>query len=206
LLPGLAQPGRGNSGRQRFETQIEVSVEQIMLGVVQCRILARICAAIPSPGGIDRLEFARREHRRGAQRRIMQPGFPYFKERSAVDFVRSEYACRVLQGRSEIVYAIKAVAPERQLDVASDRVAIDGLKAEDRRAVWKAHCGSNRAAGAGSRIEAALKRIVSISTPPRAFTRSLSDRKPNGRTRRSYPWMSAAPYLRARSCAHCWRS
>jgi large subunit ribosomal protein L24 len=159
-------------------TQIEVSVEQIMLGGRPVQNLSADLRGEPKSWTIDRLEF----RAPGATRVALSGGIAQagssgsFKGALSVDSPDPNTLAAWLQGRSEIVYRNqKPLRLSGNLDLASDRVAIDGLKAEiDGGSLEGRIAVSNRATGAGSRIEAALKADRLDLDAATAFVRSLA--------------------------------
>ena len=107
-----------------------------------------------------------------------------------------------LQGRSEITYrSQKPLRLRGNVSVAPDRVAIDAMKAEIDGGVVEGRIAPPvQRPGGGSRIDAELKADrLDLDAARRSCVR-WPDRKPNGRTRRSCRWISAAPSRPVRSC------
>ncbi|WP_375413741.1 AsmA-like C-terminal region-containing protein [uncultured Bradyrhizobium sp.] len=159
-------------------TQIELSAEQIMLGGRPIQNIAADLRGDPRSWTIDRLEFgapgSTRVHLRGE---IAQPGpSASFKGAVSIDSSDPDTLAGWLQGRGEIVYrSQKPLRVSGNLAAASDRVAIDGLKAEiDGGALEGRVAILNLAAGEGARIEAALKADQLDLDAAVAFTRSLA--------------------------------
>jgi large subunit ribosomal protein L24 len=177
LLPGL----RGLVAvvpAAALATQVEVSIEQIMVGGRPLQNLAADLRGDAKSWAIDRLEFrAPGATRVALSGGIAQPGSSgSFKGALSVDSSDPNTLAAWLQGRSEIVYRNqKPLRLSGNLDLAPDRVGIDGLKAEiDGGSLEGRIAVSNRAAGAGSRIEAALKADRLDLDAATAFTRSLA--------------------------------
>jgi large subunit ribosomal protein L24 len=177
LLPGLRGLVAGIPPAP-LAMQIEVSAEQIMLGGRPLQNLAADLRGEPKSWTIDRLEFrAPGTTRVALSGEIAQPGpSASFKGALSVDSSDPNTLAGWLQGRGEIVYRNqKPLRVSGNFDVAPDRLAVDGLKAqidggtlEGRVAVF------NRTAGEGSRIEAALKADRLDLDAATAFTRSLA--------------------------------
>ena len=140
---------------------------------------------------------------------ITQPGpSASFKGALSADLSDPNTLAGWLQGRGEIVYRNqKPLRVSGNLNVTPDRLAIDGLKAEIDGGTLEGRVAvSNRSAGEGSRIEAALKADrLDLDAERHSRVRSR-DLKANGRTRSSCRSTSAGPYPLARSCVHWWRS
>jgi large subunit ribosomal protein L24 len=176
LLPGLRSLVAAIPAAA-LATEIEVSVEQIMLGGRPLQNLGADLRGDTRSWSIDRLEFrAPGATRVALSGGIVQPGSSgSFKGALSVDSSDPNTLAAWLQGRSEIVYRNqKPLRLSGDLDVTPDRVAIDGLKAEiDGGSLEGRIAVSNRAAGIGSRIEAALKADRLDLDAATAFTRSL---------------------------------
>jgi uncharacterized protein involved in outer membrane biogenesis len=177
LLPGLRSLVAAIPAAA-LATQIEVSVEQIMLGGRPLQNLAADLRGDPKSWTIDRLEFrAPGATRVALSGGIVQPGSSgSFKGALSVDSSDPNTLAAWLQGRSEIAYRNqKPLRLSGNLDVAPDRAAIDGLKAEiDGGSLEGRIAVSNRTTGAGSRIEAALKADRLDLDAATAFARSLA--------------------------------
>jgi len=123
-----------------LRTQIEVSVEQIMLGGRPLQNLAADLRGDARSWTIDRLEFrAPGATRVALSGGIVQPGSSgSFKGALSVDSSDPNTLAAWLQGRSEIAYRNqKPLRLSGNLDVAPDRAAIDGLKPRSTAAAWK---------------------------------------------------------------------
>jgi uncharacterized protein involved in outer membrane biogenesis len=159
-------------------TQIEISAEQIMLGGRPLQNFAADLHGEPKSWTIDRLEFrAPGTTRVALGGEIAQPGSSAsFKGAVSVDSSDPNTLAGWLQGRSEVTWRNqKPLRMSGNLNVASDRIAIDGLKAElDGGTVEGRIAVSNRAAGEGSRIEAALKADRLDLDAATLFIRSLA--------------------------------
>jgi uncharacterized protein involved in outer membrane biogenesis len=177
LLPGL----RGLVAAippASLATQIEVSAEQIMLGGRPVLNFAADLRGDTKSWTIDRLEF----RAPGAARVVLSGEIAQsgpagnFKGSLSIDASDPNTLAGWLQGRSEIDYRNqKPLRVSGNLNVASDRVAIDGLKAEIDGGTLEGRIAvSNRSAGEGSRIEAALKADRLDLDAATAFTRSLA--------------------------------
>ena len=210
LLPGLRSLVAAIPPAS-LATQIEISAEQIMLGGRPVQNFAADLRGEPKSWTIDRLEFrAPGTTRVALSGEIAEPGpSASFKGAVSVDSSDPNTLAGWLQGRSEIVYRNqKPLRVSGNLNVASDRIAIDGLKAEiDGGALEGRVAVSNRSAGEGSRDRGSAESGSSRSRCRNGLHHvRLRDRKPNGRTRRSCRWISAARYRRVRSCVRSWRS
>jgi large subunit ribosomal protein L24 len=177
LLPGL----RGLVAAippASLATQIEVSAEQIMLGGRPLQNFAAELRGEPTSWTIDRLEFrAPGTSRVALSGEIAEPGpSASFKGAVSVDSSDPNTLAGWLQGRGEIVYRNqKPLRVSGNLNVAPDRIVIDGLKAEiDGGALEGRVAVSNRTAGEGSRIEATLKADRLDLDAATAFIRSLA--------------------------------
>jgi uncharacterized protein involved in outer membrane biogenesis len=158
-------------------TQIEVSVEQIMLGGRPLQNLGADLRGDTNSWTIDRLEFrAPGATRVALSGGIVQPGSSgSFKGALSVDSSDPNTLAAWLQGRSDIAYRTqKPLRVSGNLEVASDRVAIDELKAEiDGGSLEGRIAVSNRTTD-GSRVEAALKADRLDLDAATAFMRSLA--------------------------------
>jgi len=177
LLPGLRSLVAAIPPAS-LATQMEISAEQIMLGGRPVQNLAAELRGEPRSWTIDRLEFrAPGTTRVALSGEIAQPG-PSASFRGALSVESSDPNTLAgwLQGRSEIVYRNqKPLRVSGNLSVASDRLAIDGLKAElDGGALEGRVAILNRAAGEGTRVEAVLKADRLDLDAATAFTRSLA--------------------------------
>jgi large subunit ribosomal protein L24 len=159
-------------------TQIDVSAEQIMLGGRPVQNFAAELRGEPTSWTIDRLEFrAPGATRVALSGEIAVPGpSASFKGAVSVDSSDPNTLAGWLQGRGEIVYRNqKPLRVSGNLTVAPDRLAIDGLKAEIDGGTLEGRVAvSNRTAGEGSRVEAALKADRLDLDAATAFTRSLA--------------------------------
>ncbi|MHB8269606.1 AsmA family protein [Bradyrhizobium sp.] len=159
-------------------TQIEISAEQIMLGGRPVQNFAADLRGEPTSWSIDRLEFrAPGTSRVALSGEIAQPGpSARFKGALSVDSADPNTLVGWLQGRGEIVYRNqKPLRVSGNLEVASDRIAVDGLKAEiDGGALEGRVAVSNRTSGEGSRVEATLKADRLDLDAATAFIRSLA--------------------------------
>jgi large subunit ribosomal protein L24 len=158
--------------------QIEVSAEQIMLGGRPVQNLAADLRGEPKSWTIDRLEFrAPGTTRVALSGEIAQPGpSASFKGALSADSSDPNMLAGWLQGRGEIAYRNqKPLRVSGNFDVAPDRLAIDGLKAEIDGGTLEGRVAVfNRTAGDGSRIEGALKADRLDLDAATAFTRSLA--------------------------------
>jgi uncharacterized protein involved in outer membrane biogenesis len=177
LLPGLRSLVAAIPPAS-LATQIEISAEQIMLGGRPVQNLAAELRGEPTSWTIDRLEFrAPGTTRVALSGEIAEPGpSASFKGAVSVDSSDPNTLAGWLQGRGEIVYRNqKPLRVSGNLNVAPDRLAIDGLKAEiDGGALEGRVAVLNRTAGEGSRIEAALKADRLDLDAATAFIRSLA--------------------------------
>jgi large subunit ribosomal protein L24 len=159
-------------------TQIEVSVEQIMLGGRPLQNLGADLRGDTKSWTVDRLEFrAPGATRVALSGGIAQPGpSASFNGALSVDSSDPNTLASWLQGRSEVTYRNqKPLRVSGNLDVGSDRIAIDGLKAEiDGGSLEGRIAVSNSTADGGSRVEAALKADRLDLDAATAFTRSLA--------------------------------
>jgi large subunit ribosomal protein L24 len=177
LLPGLRSlvaaipPGS-------LATQIEVSAEQIMLGGRPVQNFAADLRGDAKSWTIDRLEFrAPGTTRVALSGEIAQPGpSGSFTGALSIDSSDPNTLAGWLQGRGEIAYRNqKPLRLSGHLNVAPDRLAIDGLKAEIDGGTLEGRVAVlNRTAGEGSRVEAALKADHLDLDAAMAFTRSLA--------------------------------
>ncbi len=177
LLPGLRSLVAAIPPAS-LATQIDVSAEQIMLGGRPVQNFAAELRGEPTFWTIERLEFrapgATRVALGGA---IAEPGpSASFKGAVSVDSSDPNTLAGWLQGRGEIVYRNqKPLRLNGNLNVAPDRLAIDGLKAEIDGGTLEGRLAVlNRTAGDGSRIEAALKADRLDLDAATAFIRSLA--------------------------------
>jgi large subunit ribosomal protein L24 len=163
-------------------TQIEVSAEQIMLGGRPVQSFGADLRGDPKAWTIDRLEFRAPGATRVALNGQIAPSGPSgsFKGALSVDSTDSNTLAGWLQGRSEIAYRNqKPLRVNGNLTVASDRIAIDGLKAEiDGGALEGRVAVLDRTAAGASRVEAALKADRLDLEAATAFTRSLAGPEP----------------------------
>jgi large subunit ribosomal protein L24 len=158
-------------------TQIEINAEQIMLGGRPVQNFGADLRGDAKSWTIDRLEFrAPGNTRVGLSGEIAQPGLSGgFKGALSVDSSDPNTLAGWLQGRSEITYRNqKPLRMSGNLNVAPDRIAIDGLKAEIDGGSLEGRIAVSNAAGSGSRIEAALKADRLDLDAATAFTRSLA--------------------------------
>jgi uncharacterized protein involved in outer membrane biogenesis len=181
LLPGLRNLVAAIPPAS-LATQIEVSAEQIMLGGRPVQNFGADLRGDPMSWIIDRLEFrAPGASRVALSGEIAQPGpSGSFKGALSVDSSDPNTLAGWLQGRSEIAYRNqKPLRVNGNLNVASDRIAIDGLKAEIDGGTLEGRVAvSDRTAAGGSRVEAALKADRLDLEAATAFTRSLAGPQP----------------------------
>jgi uncharacterized protein involved in outer membrane biogenesis len=177
LLPGLRSLVAAIPPAS-LATQIEISAEQIMLGGRPLQNLAADLHGEPTSWTIDRLEFrAPGATRVALSGEIAEPGpSASFKGAVSVDSSDPNTLAGWLQGRGEIAYRNqKPLRVSGNLQVAPDRLAIDGLKAEiDGGALEGRVAVLNLTAGQGSRVEAALKADRLDLDAATAFIRSLA--------------------------------
>jgi large subunit ribosomal protein L24 len=177
LLPGLRSLVAAIPPAS-LATQIEISVEQIMLGGRPVQNLGADLRGDMKSWTVDRLEFRAPGNTRVAfSGGIAQPGpAASFSGALSVDSSDPNTLAGWLQGRSEITYRTqKPLRLSGNLNVASDRIAIDGLKAEiDGGSLEGRIAVSNRTADGGSRVEATLKADRLDLDAATAFTRSLA--------------------------------
>ncbi len=177
LLPGLRSLVAAIPPAS-LATQIEVSAEQIMLGGRPVQNFAADLRGDAKSWTIDRLEFrAPGTTRVALSGEIAQPGSSAsFKGALSADSSDPNTLAGWLQGRGEIAYrSQKPLRVSGNFDVALDRIAIDGLKAEIDGGTLEGRVAvSNRSAGEGLRIEAALKADRLDLDAATAFTRSLA--------------------------------
>jgi large subunit ribosomal protein L24 len=177
LLPGLRSLVAAIPPAS-LATQIDVSAEQIMLGGRPVQNFAAELRGDLKSWTIDRLEFrAPGTTRVALSGEIAEPGpSASFKGAVSVDSSDPNTLAGWLQGRGEIVYRNqKPLRVSGNLNVAPDRLAIDGLKAEiDGGALEGRVAVLNRTAGEGSRIEATLKADRLDLDAATAFIRSLA--------------------------------
>ena len=210
LLPGLRSLVAAIPPAS-LATQIEISAEQIMLGGRPVQNFAadlRGDAKILDhrPAGVSRAG----DHPRGSQRRDRAArSIGKFQGSGQRQLVRSEYACGLAAGsRRNRLSQSKAAARERQSERGAGSTRDRRTESRDRRR----HAGRARCSLESDGRRGLAHRGSAESGSSRSRCRDgvhrvrLRDRKPNGRTRRSYLWTSAAPYPRARSCVHSWRS
>jgi hypothetical protein len=181
LLPGLRNLVAAIPPAS-LATQIEVSAEQIMLGGRPVQNFGADLRGDPRSWTIDRLEFrAPGATRVALSGEIAQPGpTGSFKGALSVDSSDPNTLAGWLQGRTEIAYRNqKPLRVNGNLSVASDRIAIDGLKAEIDGGTLEGRVAVlNRTAAGGSRVEAALKADRLDLEAATAFTRSLAGPQP----------------------------
>jgi large subunit ribosomal protein L24 len=181
LLPGLRNLVAAIPPAS-LATQIEVSAEQIMLGGRPVQNLAADLRGDAQSWTVDRLEFrAPGTTRVALNGALAQPGpSASFSGALSIDSSDPNTLAGWLQGRSEIAYRNqKPLRLSGNLNVAPDRIAIDGLKAEiDGGAVEGRISVLDRTAGGGSRVEAALKADRLDLDAALAFTRSLAGPQP----------------------------
>jgi uncharacterized protein involved in outer membrane biogenesis len=181
LLPGLRNLVAAIPPAS-LATQIAVSAEQIMLGGRPIQNLAADLRGDAQSWTIDRLEFRAPGTTRVALNGAIAQAGPTasFSGALSVDSSDPNTLAGWLQGRSEIVYRNqKPLRASGSLNVASDRIAIEGLKAEiDGGAVEGRIAVSDRTAGGGSRVEAALKADRLDLDSATAFMRSLAGPQP----------------------------
>ncbi|MEA2944343.1 MAG: hypothetical protein QOD09_4872, partial [Bradyrhizobium sp.] len=177
LLPGLRSLVAAIPPAS-LATQIEISAEQIMLGGRPVQNFAAELRGEPTSWTIDRLEFrAPGTTRVALSGEIAEPGpSASFKAAVSVDSSDPNTLAGWLQGRGEIVYRNqKPLRLSGNLNVAPDRIAIDGLKAEiDGGALEGRVAVLNRTAGEGSRVDAALKADRLDLDAATSFIRSLA--------------------------------
>jgi uncharacterized protein involved in outer membrane biogenesis len=177
LLPGLRSLVAAIPPAS-LATQIELSAEQIMLGGRPVQNFAADLRGEPRSWTIDRLEFrAPGATRVAVSGEIVEPGpSASFKGAVSVDSSDPNTLAGWLQGRGEIVYRNqKPLRVSGNLNVAPDRLAIDGLKAEIDGGTLEGRLAVlNRTAGEGSRVEAALKADRLDLDAATAFINSLA--------------------------------
>jgi uncharacterized protein involved in outer membrane biogenesis len=177
LLPGLRSLVAAIPPAS-LATQIEVSVEQIMLGGRPVQNFAADLRGDAKSWTIDRLEFrAPGATRVALSGEIAQPGpSGSFKGALSVDSSDPNTLAGWLQSRSEIAYrSQKPLRVNGNLNVALDRIAVDGLKAEIDGGILEGRVAVlERTAAGGSRVEAALKADRLDLEAATAFTRSLA--------------------------------
>jgi large subunit ribosomal protein L24 len=176
LLPGLRSLVAAIPPAS-LATQIEVSAEQIMLGGRPVQNFAADLRGDPTSWTIDRLEFrAPGTTRVALSGEIAEPGpSASFEGAVSVDSSDPNTLAGWLQGRGEIVYRNqKPLRVSGNLNVAPDRLAIDGLKAEIDGGTLEGRLAVLNRAGEGSRIEATLKADRLDLDAATAFTRSLA--------------------------------
>ena len=163
-------------------TQIEFSSEQIMLGG---RPLQNLAADLHADARsdvrswtIDRLDFRAPGATRVALSGTNQQPGPsgVFKGTLSVDSSDPDTLVAWLQGRSEVAYRTqKPLRLRGDVSVASDRVAIEAMKAEiDGGAVEGRVAVSNQTASGGSRFDAELKAERLDLDAATVFARSLA--------------------------------
>ena len=156
LLPGLRALMAAMPQTSPIPAQIEFSAEQIMLGGRPLQNFAAGLQADAKSWAIDRLEF----RAPGATRVTLsgsnaQPGS--FTGALSVDSSDPGALVTWLQGRGEIVYrSQKPLRLRGDLTVASDRVAVEAMKAEIDGAAVEGRVAVATASG-GSRFDAELK-------------------------------------------------
>jgi large subunit ribosomal protein L24 len=159
-------------------TQIEISAEQIMLGGRPVQNLAADLRGEPTSWTIERLDFrAPGSTRVALSGEVAQPGpSASFKGALSVDSSDPNMLAGWLQGRGETAYRNqKPFRMNGHLNVAADRLAIEGLKAEIDGGTLEGRVAVlNRTAKEGSRIEAALKADRLDLDAATAFIRSLA--------------------------------
>jgi uncharacterized protein involved in outer membrane biogenesis len=177
LLPGLRSLVAAIPPAS-LATQIELSAEQIMLGGRPLQNFAADLRGEPTSWTIDRLEFrAPGATRVALSGEIAEPGpSASFKGAISVDSSDPNTLAGWLQGRGEIVYRNqKPLRVSGNLNVAQNRLAIDGLKAEIDGGTLEGRLAVlNRTAGEGSRVEAALKADRFDLDAATAFINSLA--------------------------------
>jgi large subunit ribosomal protein L24 len=176
LLPGLRSLVAAIPPAS-LATQIEIGAEQIMLGGRPVQNFAADLRGEPKSWTIDRLEFrAPGTTRVALSGEIAEPGrSASFKGALSVDSSNPNTLAGWLQGRGEIVYRNqKPLRVSGNLNVASNRIAIDGLKADIDGGALEGNVAVLERAGEGSRIEAALKADRLDLDAATAFVRSLA--------------------------------
>jgi large subunit ribosomal protein L24 len=160
-----------------ISAQIELSSEQIMLGGRPLQNFAADLRADAKSWTIDRLDFrAPGTTRVSLSGTNAQPGpSGHFRGALSVDSSDPDTLAVWLQGRSEVTYrSQKPMRLRGDVNVSSDRVAIDAIKAEiDGGAVEGRIAVANNAAGGGARLDAELKAERLDLDAATAFVRSL---------------------------------
>ncbi len=160
LLPGLraliaALP------QLPIPAKIEFSSEQIMLGGRPLQNLTAELDADANTWSIDRLDFRAPGSTQVSLGSSRAQAGPAAGIKGALDVNSSDPDTLVawLQGRSDMTYrSQKPLRLQGDVDIAADRVAIDGLKADiDGGAVTGRIAFASAAAGGGSRFDADLK-------------------------------------------------
>ncbi len=157
--------------------QIEISSEQIMLGGRPLQNFAADLRTDAKSWTVDRLDFrapgATRVSLSGTSAQSGPSG--HFLGALSVESSDPDTLAAWLQGRSEIAFrSQKPMRLRGDVNVASDRVAIDAIKAEiDGGAVEGRIAVASNAAGGGSRLDAELKAERLDLDAATAFVRSL---------------------------------
>jgi len=195
-MPQLAMPA-----------QIEFSSEQIMLGGRPFRmspLSSRRCSA----WSVRRLEFrapgTTRVSLTGASAQNASPD--HFKAALSVDSADPDALMMWLQGRGDLGYrSQKPLRLRGDVSIASNRFAIDGMKAELKGGAVEgrvAFSPNSRTVARASKPNCGPSGSISTLREP-SLVRSRV-RRPSGRTRRSSRSISAAPSRRDRNCGR-WR-
>lgn len=177
LLPGLRALIAGMP-QLPIPAQIELGTEQIMLGGRPLQNVAADLHVDANTWTIDRLDFRAPGGTHvsfgGTKAQAGSPGG--FAGALSIDSSDPDTLTAWLQGRSEITYrSQKPLRLSGNVSVASDRVAIEAMKAEiDGGAVEGRIAVSNPQSGGGSRIEAELKAERLDLDAATAFARSLA--------------------------------
>ena len=133
LVAGAARAdGRDPAGADSGADRVQLPSRSCWAGA-RCRILPPICMPTPNPGPIDRLDFRAPGATRVNLSGTSAPGRPAEQLQGALSVDSSDPDTLVawLQGRSEVTYrSQKPLRLRGDVSVASDRVAIDAMKAE----------------------------------------------------------------------------
>jgi hypothetical protein len=177
LLPGL-RALMADIPQPPIPVQIEFGTEQIMLGGRPVQNFAADLHSDAKSWTIDRLDFrapgATHVALSGTSAQISPAGS--FGGALSIESSDPDVLMAWLQGRAEVTYrGQKPLRLNGNVSVASDRVAIDALKAEiDGGAVEGRLAVSNRLGAGGSRVEAELKAERLDLDAAAAFARSLA--------------------------------
>lgn len=158
-------------------TQIEIGAEQIMLGGRPVQNFVAELHGRSTGWTVDRLEFrAPGATLVSLAGELAQPGATgSFKGKLAVDSSDPNAFAGWLQSRGDVVSRNqKPLRLSGNIDVAADRVAIGGMKAEFDGGALEGHVGISVSPAGGSLIDAALKADRLDLDSATAFMRSLS--------------------------------